>query len=65
MRNANTKIKKGVLCLQFAALSLYVSVCVCVCMECRSMRECALLLFSLMSRRRRCATSSSCCCCHC
>lgn len=31
MRNANTKIKKGVLCLQFAALSLYVSECVCVC----------------------------------
>lgn len=30
MRNANTKIKKGVLCLQFAALSLYVSVYVSV-----------------------------------
>lgn len=33
MRNANTKIKKGVLCLQFAALSMPVCVreCVCVC----------------------------------
>lgn len=31
MRNANTKIKKGVLCLHFAALSVPVCMCVCVC----------------------------------